>query len=36
VARRLGMHRDGCLLHAGLVHDVWRVRREGFAADTLQ
>jgi RimJ/RimL family protein N-acetyltransferase len=36
VARRLGMHRDGCLLHAGLVHDVWRVSREGFAADTLQ
>ena len=36
VARRLGMQRDGCLLHAGLVHDVWRVSRETFAADALQ
>jgi RimJ/RimL family protein N-acetyltransferase len=36
VARRVGMSRGGCVLHAGLVHDVWRLTREAFEADTLQ
>ena len=36
VARRVGMSRAGCVLHAGLVHDVWRLTREAFEADTLQ
>lgn len=36
VARRLGLRPDRAVLHAGLVHDVWRVEREGFAADALQ
>jgi RimJ/RimL family protein N-acetyltransferase len=36
VARRLGMHADGAVLHAGLVHDVWRAPRERFGGDTLQ
>jgi RimJ/RimL family protein N-acetyltransferase len=36
VARRLGMSRAGCVLHAGLVHDVWRLTREDFDADALQ
>lgn len=36
VARRLGMRPDGAVLHAGLLHDVWRARREAFARDTLQ
>jgi len=36
VAQRLGMHVSGAVLHAGLVHDVWSVRREAFARDTLQ
>jgi RimJ/RimL family protein N-acetyltransferase len=36
VARRVGMSREGCVLHAGLVHDVWRLTREAFEADALQ
>ena len=36
VARRVGMSRAGCVLHAGLVHDVWRLTREAFEADALQ
>ena len=36
VARRVGMSRTGCVLHAGLVHDVWRVTREAFEAVALQ
>jgi RimJ/RimL family protein N-acetyltransferase len=36
VARRVGMSRAGCVLHAGLVHDVWRVTRRTFEADALQ
>jgi RimJ/RimL family protein N-acetyltransferase len=36
VARRVGLSRTGSVLHAGLVHDVWRLTREGFEADTLQ
>ena len=36
VARRIGMSRGGCVLHAGLVHDVWRLTRQAFEADALQ
>ena len=36
VARRIGMSRAGCVLHAGLVHDVWRLTRRTFEADALQ
>ena len=36
VARRVGMHPEGALLYSGLVHDIWRVRREAFAGDALQ
>lgn len=36
VARRLGMRPGRAVLHGGLVHDVWRVDREGFAEDALQ
>ena len=36
VARRVGMSRRGCVLHAGLVHDVWQLTREAFEADALQ
>jgi len=36
VARRVGMTREGCVLHAGLVHDVWRVTRQAFEALALQ
>lgn len=36
VARRVGMTRAGCVLHAGLVHDVWRVTRQAFEALALQ
>jgi RimJ/RimL family protein N-acetyltransferase len=36
VARRVGMTRAGCVLHAGLVHDVWRVTRRAFEALALQ
>ena len=33
VARRVGMRPHGAVLHAGLVHDIWRIGRE--AAGTL-
>lgn len=36
VARRLGMRPRGAALHAGLVHDVWRLGREAWARDDLQ
>jgi len=36
VVRRLGMRREGAVLHAGLVHDVWHLRRQAVEADTLQ
>jgi len=36
VARRVGMRRAGCVLHAGLVHDIWRVTRRAFEALALQ
>ena len=36
VARRLGMHIDGGVLHVGLVHDQWHISREAFAGLTLQ
>jgi len=36
VARRVGMSRGGCVLHASLVHDVWRVTRRAFEALALQ
>ena len=36
VAQRLGMHVDGAVLHAGLVHDVWHLERKAFAGLALQ
>lgn len=36
VAQRLGMHVDGAVLHAGLVHDVWHLAREAFERVALQ
>jgi RimJ/RimL family protein N-acetyltransferase len=36
VGQRLGMQVRGAVLHAGLVHDVWSVTREGCGRDTLQ
>jgi RimJ/RimL family protein N-acetyltransferase len=36
VARRVGMQPDGAVLHAGLVHDIWRIGREGAGALALQ
>ncbi|WP_157899886.1 GNAT family N-acetyltransferase [Luteitalea pratensis] len=36
VARRIGMSRAGCVLHSGLVHDVWRLTREACEALALQ
>jgi RimJ/RimL family protein N-acetyltransferase len=36
VARRVGMRPDGAVLHAGLVHDIWRIGREGAGALALQ
>lgn len=36
VAQRLGMHVHGAVLHAGLVHDVWHLPREGFEGVALQ
>ena len=36
VARRVGMHRRGAVLHAGLTHDVWHVARPAPREDTLQ
>ena len=36
VARRLGMHIDGGVLHGGLVHDTWHLAREAFTRTALQ
>jgi hypothetical protein len=30
------MQPDGAVLHAGLVHDIWRIGREGAGALALQ
>ncbi|BCS35988.1 acetyltransferase [Luteitalea sp. TBR-22] len=36
VARRLAMHREGAVLHNGLVHDIWRIGRQEAGALALQ